>query len=62
MVQRKREAGEHLGRPYKLDDEQREQVREWRQMGLSHSAIATLVEDAWGISVDRSTIYRYCQA
>jgi DNA invertase Pin-like site-specific DNA recombinase len=62
MVQRKREAGEHLGRPYKLDAEQREQVREWRDMGLSHSAIATLVDDAWGISVDRSTIYRYCQA
>jgi len=62
MVQRRREEGKPIGRPRKLDDEQLEQVHEWRDMGLSYSAIATLVEDGFGITVDDSTIYRYCQA
>ena len=61
MVQRRREAGKPIGRPRKLDDEQYEQVHEWREMGLSYAAIATLVEDAYGVQVDQSTIYRYCQ-
>ena len=60
MVQRRREEGKPIGRPKKLNDEQLEQVREWNDAGLSYSAIATLVEDAWGIEVDQSTIYRYC--
>jgi site-specific DNA recombinase len=60
-VERRREAGEPLGRPKKLDAEQRDQVREWNEMGLGYSAIVTLVEDAFGVDVDRSTIYRYCQ-
>ena len=50
-----------LGRPKKLGEEQREQVREWHDMGLGYSAIVPLVEDAYGVEVDRSTIYRYCQ-
>ena len=61
MVQRRREEGKPIGRPRKLDDEQYEQVREWREMGLSYAAIATLVQDAYGVQVDQSTIYRYCQ-
>ena len=61
MVQRRREQGKPIGRPRKLDDEQLDQVHEWNEMGLSYSAIATLVEDAWGISIDKSTIYRYCK-
>lgn len=59
-VERRREAGEPLGRPKKLDKEQREQVREWHDMGLGYSAIVPLVQDAYGVEVDRSTIYRYC--
>jgi DNA invertase Pin-like site-specific DNA recombinase len=61
MVQRKREAGEPIGRPKALSESEREQVHEWREMGLSYSAITSLVEDAYGKEVDRSTIYRYCQ-
>lgn len=60
MVQRRREEGKPIGRPRKLDDEQLSQVREWRDMGLSYGDIATLVEDGYGVSVDSSTIYRYC--
>jgi DNA invertase Pin-like site-specific DNA recombinase len=60
-VQRRREEGKPIGRPTKLDGDELEQVREWREMGLSYSAIASLVEDGFGVSVDRSTIYRYCQ-
>jgi site-specific DNA recombinase len=60
MVQRRREEGEPIGRPKKLQGEEMEQVHEWREMGLSYSNIASLVEDAYGKSVDQSTIYRYC--
>jgi DNA invertase Pin-like site-specific DNA recombinase len=60
-VQRRREEGKPIGRPTKLDADELEQVRDWREMGLSYSAIASLVEDGFGVSVDRSTIYRYCQ-
>jgi len=42
-------------------DQQRDQVHEWCEMGLSYSAITSLVEDAYGTEADRSTIYRYCQ-
>lgn len=60
-VERRREEGKPIGRPKKLDEEQREQVREWHEMGLGYSSIVPLVEDAYGVEVDRSTIYRYCQ-
>jgi len=60
-AERRREAGEPLGRPKKLDADQRAQVREWHEMGLGYSAIVPLVEDAFGVDVDRSTIYRYCK-
>lgn len=58
-VERRRTEGKPLGRPKKLDEQQRREVREWRDKGLSYSAIAVLVEDAYGIEVDESTIYRY---
>jgi DNA invertase Pin-like site-specific DNA recombinase len=61
MVQRRREEGKPIGRPKKLNDDELEQVREWREMGLSYSAIASLVEDGFGKSIDQSTIYRYCK-
>ena len=62
MVQRRREQGKPIGRPKKLDDDQLEQVRDWREKGLSYGAIATLVEDAFAVEIDQSTIYRYCQS
>jgi DNA invertase Pin-like site-specific DNA recombinase len=60
MVERRKEKGLPVGRPTKLDDMQLEEVYEWREKGLSYSAIATLVEDIHNISIDESTIYRYC--
>jgi len=50
-----------LGRPTKLAPEQIEQVREWHDMGLGYGSIAPLVEDAYGIEVSKTTIYRYCR-
>jgi len=60
MIERKREAGEPIGRPKKLNAEQLAQVREWHEMGLSYDDIATLSEDAFNVEIDRSTIWRYC--
>lgn len=62
MVERRREQGKPIGRPKKLNDDQLEQVHDWRDKELSYGAIATLVEDAYGIDVDQSTIYRYCNS
>ena len=62
MVQRRREQGKPIGRPKKLDDDQLAEVREWRDKDLSYNAIATLIEDKYGIQLDQSTIYRYCQS
>jgi DNA invertase Pin-like site-specific DNA recombinase len=61
MAQRRKEQGKPIGRPKKLNEEQREQVIEWHEMGLGYSSIVPLVEDGFGIEVDRSTIYRYCK-
>lgn len=62
MVERRREQGKPIGRPKKLNEDQIEQVRAWNEMGLGYSSIVPLVEDSYGVSVDKSTIYRYCQA
>jgi site-specific DNA recombinase len=59
-VQRRRESGEPIGRPRKLSEEQIEQVREWHDMGLGYASIVPLVEDAYGIEVSDTSIYRYC--
>jgi len=61
-IERRREKGEPIGRPTKLNEEQKAEVREWNEKGLGYAAIATLIEDAYGIEVSRSTIYRYCNA
>lgn len=50
-----------LGRPRKLNEDELDQVFEWREMGLSYGNIASLVEDAYGKPVSDSTIYRYCK-
>jgi DNA invertase Pin-like site-specific DNA recombinase len=60
MAQRRKEQGKPVGRPKKLTEEQRDQVREWNEMGLGYSSIVPLVEDAYAVEVTKSTIYRYC--
>jgi site-specific DNA recombinase len=60
MVKRRREQGKPIGRPKKLNEDQLKQVREWDEMGVSYSGIASLVEDKYAVSVDKSTVYRYC--
>jgi DNA invertase Pin-like site-specific DNA recombinase len=61
VAQRRKEQGLQVGRPQKLTDEQIDQVREWHDMGLGYASIVPLVEDAYGVEVSDSTIYRYCQ-
>jgi DNA invertase Pin-like site-specific DNA recombinase len=58
-VERRREQGEPIGRPTKLNDKQIEQVRDWRENGISYGNIATLCKAEWGVDVSRRTIYRY---
>jgi len=60
VAQRRKEQGLQVGRPKKLTDEQIEQVREWNDMGLGYSSIVPLVEDAYGVEVSKTSIYRYC--
>lgn len=60
VAQRRKEQGLQVGRPQKLTDEQIEQVHEWHEMGLGYSSIVPLVEDAYGVEVSDTTIYRYC--
>lgn len=59
MVQRRKEQGKPVGRPKKLDQEAIDDVLHWHDLGLSYAKIATLVEDAHGVSVHRDTIRRY---
>lgn len=64
MIERRREKGDPIGRPKKLNDEQIDQVIDWRNKGISYGDIATLVEDEFmenGQSISTKTIYRYCQ-
>jgi len=61
VAQRRKEQGLQVGRPKKLTDEQIEQVREWNEMGLGYSSIVPLVEDAYGVEVSKTSIYRYCR-
>lgn len=60
-VERRREKGEPLGRPKKLDTQELDQVREWRDKGLSYGTITTLVKEQFGKDVSRQSIYRYCK-
>jgi DNA invertase Pin-like site-specific DNA recombinase len=59
-AERRRERGEPVGRPKKLQGDQLEFVYDLRDKGLSYAAIATLVEDEYGVSLSRSTVKRYC--
>lgn len=61
MVQRRKENGQPIGRPKKLDADELEQVDEWREKGLSYGEIATLAGEVFDVDVTRQTIYRYCK-
>jgi len=66
MVQRKKEKGEPLGRPKKFDEDEREQIREWKDSGMSYGQIQLLIENGvepfeQGTEVSRSTLYNYVQ-
>jgi len=61
-AERRKEKGEPVGRPKKLDDSQREEVYDLRRKGVSYTAIARLVESEPGgpEEISRETIRRYC--
>lgn len=61
MHERRKEQGLPVGRPKKLDDGELEDVIEWREMGMSYSQIAALIQETHGKEVHRSTVYRYCE-
>jgi len=66
LIDKKKEKGEHWGRPKKFDEEDIEQIREWKDNGLSYGQIKTLVENGGGPfergdTVSRSTLYNYVQ-
>lgn len=61
-AERRRENGEPLGRPKKLDEDLREDVYELREAGVSYSAIARVMESKpdGPDEISRETIRRYC--
>lgn len=61
MVERKKEAGEPIGRPEKLDSNKIDQLLKDREKGLSYSALAKIYrEHTDDGNLDRSTVKRYC--
>ena len=61
MVQRRKEKGEPVGRPKKVDDDTLAEIRELHEAGLSYADISRLIEKKTGTSLHRSTVRRYCQ-
>jgi site-specific DNA recombinase len=61
-VQRRRENGEPVGRPEKLDDELKGEAFDLRENGVSYSAIARVMEAKPNgpEEISRETIRRYC--
>jgi len=61
-AERRKEKGEPVGRPKKLDDELRAEAFDLRRKGVSYSAIARVIESKpdGPESVSRETIRRYC--
>jgi len=61
-AQRRKENGEPVGRPKKLDDELRSEVFDLRRKGVSYEAIARVIESkpAGPTEISRETIRRYC--
>lgn len=61
MIQRRREEGKPIGRPSKLSDAQKAEVREMhREEEYSYSTLVEIVKQKYDIEVSRSTIYKYC--
>lgn len=62
QVERRREMGEQIGRPKKLQSRDAiEDLLEWRELGLSYAKIATLIEDGYGVALHRDTVRRYVE-
>lgn len=63
-AERRREKGEPLGRPKKLNAAQRDEVRDLRDKGVSYTAIARVMEAQTDTpdSISRETIRRYCSS
>ena len=61
-AERRRESGEPVGRPKKLNDELRAEAFDLRRKGVSYQAIARVVESKPNApeSITRETIRRYC--
>jgi len=61
-AERRKENGEPVGRPKKLDDELRAEAFDLRRKGVSYDAIARVVESKPNgpESISRETIRRYC--
>lgn len=61
-AERRKEKGEPVGRPKKLNDELRAEAFELRRKGVSYSAIARVIESKPNgpESISRETIRRYC--
>ena len=66
LIDKKKEEGEHWGRPKKLDKKQAKKVHEWRENGLSYGKIKTLIEEDQDQfsnvdSISRKTVMEYCK-
>lgn len=63
-VERRRENGDPIGRPKKLNGDQRAEARNLREKGVSYTAIARVMEAQTDTpdSISRETIRRYCNA
>jgi len=61
-AERRKENGERVGRPEKVDDSMKREVFDLREKGVSYSAIARVIEDKPNgpDSISRETIRRYC--
>jgi len=62
-AERRKEKGEPVGRPKKLDDELLNEVYDLRRAGVSYSSIARVIEGKPNgpESISRETIRRYCK-
>jgi DNA invertase Pin-like site-specific DNA recombinase len=58
-VERRRENGQPVGRPKKLDDGQIAECKKWADKGMSYATIAGLVGELYDIDVSRQTVRRY---
>lgn len=60
-VEHARENDEPLGRPRKIKDEALDDLKRWREGGLSYGEISRFLKEIHDIDVDQSTVYRTCK-